>query len=1012
MHRGSRSILLAFYALFVLYPLAHVFVGAFFVKGEITLSFFRVMASSEVYRDVLYNSFNIALAVTAVCTVLAYPIALVLARFQVAGGALLHALLLAPLVVPPFVGVLGVRQLLGRFGSINVLLLKLGIISSPIDWLGAGNFVGIIFLQVIHLTPILYLSLRASLQSAHTSLEEAAMMCGASKLRVITKVVLPLSLPGWFAGATLVFIASFTDLGTPLLFEYRDVVSVQIYNMLSSINENPVGYSFVISTCILSLAMFSLSKVSVLSGDFAGTGRGHRGQRRRHLPRWAAFGATSLMFAYGVVACIPQIMVALVALSKDWFMSVLPLHWTSSHIIEVLSHPMTTRSLGISFGLSLAASLFTVVVGFATAHRIARGRSADRRLFEVLSLIPLAIPGLVFAFGFIAAFTGTVLDNRINPFPLLIVAYTVRRLPAVVRSVCAGLEEASRSLEEAASMVGASSFRTATRITLPLIRRHLIVGAMLTFAYSMIEVSDSLLLALETKFYPIAKAIYFLTGRPDGYEVASALGVIVMAVMLIAFYIAERVSSGARSGTTLVAIIAAIVAAPQTVRAEPGVMGSDELVIVSPHWEGIRNEFSRGFDAHWRAQTGRGVNFRWLDIGGASDIVKYIKGQLKQFPDGIGIDLFFGGGSDSFIELERARALSTVQIAPAVLAGVPATLSGIPLYSPELTWFANSLSAFGILYNKAAIAQLGLPVPSAWSDLGRPQYFGYVGAGDPSKSGSMHAMYEIILQGYGWNEGWTLLQRIGRNVRAFSGGASHIAKDVALGELIYGIAIDTYAGDIIRQVGEERLGYVLPTDYAAVNGDAIAMIHGAPHPNVAQAFIEFTLSEAGQRLWYAKRGTPGGPVQSELGKLSVLPALYGTVEPAGVVKENPFSMPNLLSYDSAQAGARWNLVNDLFGVFVIDLHKRLIKTDTDSDLPGISVSEGEARELAADGAWGDEPAVRAERIRRWGVEARALLPVAPSFMDRVRWIPAVMLITFLSLAVLVRIVLQSQVREK
>ena len=939
-HLVTRNALLALYALFVLYPLAHVVVGALFV------------------------------------------------------------------------GVLGVRQLLGRFGSLNVMLHKLGIISSPIDWLGAGNVAGIIFLQVIHLTPILYLSIRASLQSAHTSLEEAAVMCGASKLRVITKVVVPLSLPGWFAGATLVFIASFTDLGTPLLFEYRDVVSVQIYNMLSSVNENPLGYSFVISTCVLSLAMFSLSKASVLSGGFAGTGRAYREHLGRELPGWAGYVATSLIFIYAVMACIPQIMVVLVALSKDWFMSVLPLDWTSVHLTEVLSHPMTTRSLAISFGLSLAASVFTVVVGFATAYRITRGRIFDRKLFELLSLVPLAIPGLVFAFGFSAAFTGTVLDNRINPFPLLIVAYTVRRLPAVIRSTCAGLQEASRSLEEAASMVGASNFRTATRITLPLIRRHLIVGAMLTFAYSMIEVSDSLLLALETKFYPIAKAIYFLTGRPDGYEVASALGVIVMVVMLIAFYLAERVSSAACSHRTVIAIVAALLVAPHIVSAEITESSLDELVIVSPHWEGIRNEFSRGFDAHWRSKTGRGVNLRWLDIGGASDIVKYIKGQLKQFPDGIGIDLFFGGGSDSFIELERARALSQVRISPEVLAGVPATLSGIPLYSPELSWFANSLSAFGILYNKVAIAQLGLPVPSTWRDLGRPEYFGFVGAGDPSKSGSMHAMYEIILQGYGWSEGWKILQRIGRNVRHFSGGASHIAKEVALGELMYGIAIDTYAGDIIRQVGEERLGYILPTDFAAVNGDAIAMVHGAPHPSVAQAFIEFTLSEAGQRLWYAKRGTPGGPVQSELGKLSVLPALYGTIEPAGVVKENPFRMPNLLSYDSAQAGGRWELVNDLFGVFVIDLHKRLINTDIKSELPGISVSESEARNLGADGAWGDRPAVRAERIRRWSIEARGLVPVAPGIVDRLRWLPAAVLMIFLSLAALMRVVFKSQRRAK
>jgi iron(III) transport system permease protein len=993
--------LLAFYALFLAYPLAHVLLGAFSLNGACTVHFFAVMFGTEVYREVLYNSFNIALTVTILSSVSAYLLALLLGRLRLPGSSVLHTLLVVPLVVPPFVGVLGVRQLLGRFGSINMLLLNAGIITHPIDWLGAGNVVGIIFIQVIHLTPILYLSIRASLQNAHISLEEAAIMSGASRSRVLAKVILPLSLPSWFAGATVVFIASFADLGTPLLFEYRDVVSVQIYSMLSELTENPLGYSFVVSTCILSIALFSLSKASVLYGGFAGPGREHQGLLKRDLSQGARVLALSLITGYALIACVPQVMVVLVALSENWFMSALPHRWTTAHFIEILTHPLTTRSMMISLGLSLAASACTVVVGFLTAYVISRGRTFHRYLFEVLSLIPLAVPGLVLAVGFLNAFTGTLLDNRINPFPLLIVAYTVRRLPTLIRSVCAGLQESSRSLEEAASMVGASPIRTTVRITLPLVRRHLAVGAMLTFAYSMIEVSDSLLLALETKFYPIAKAIYFLTGRPDGYEVASALGVIVMMVMLCTFYVAERISTRTVARKTMTALLIAFLVIPRIASAEPqdvaSDIASDELIVVSPHWEAIRKEFEHGFNTVWRARTGRDVRFRWLDIGGASDIVKYIKSQQKRHPEGVGIDLFFGGGSDSFIELEKTQALATARIASHVLRAIPSSLSGVPLYSPQHTWFANALSAYGILYNKAAIERLGLPVPSTWRDLGKPEYYGYVGAGDPRKSGSMHAMYEIILQGYGWGEGWRILQRIARNVRHFSGGASHIGKEVALGELLYGIAIDTYAGDIIRQVGEARLGYVLPSDFAAVNGESIGMIRGAPHPEVASAFIEFTLSEVGQRLWYARRGTPGGPLYSELGKLSVLPALYGTIDPAGVVKDNPFTMSNVFSYNSFEAGERWTLVNDLFGVFVIDAHKRLVRAGPGSNLPGVPLSEDEARLLWTSGSWSDDPARRTEYIRSWTEQARERVPRESSLLERIRWVPTVMVVSILVL---------------
>lgn len=995
IQRMYSWVLLVPLLLFMVYPLAHVVVGAFSLEGKLSLHFFSIMLRTEHYRGVLNNSLNIAIAVTLISSLIAYVLALSITRIKLPASSAIHALLLAPLVIPPFVGVLGVRQLFGRFGSLNMALLNVNAIDRPIEWLGPGSAAGIIALQVIHLVPILYLSIRASLDNAHISLEEAAVMCGASRLSVLRRIILPLSLPGWFAGASLVFIASFTDLGTPLLFEYRNVLSVQIYFMLSDLHENPVGYSFIVSTCVLSIALFSLSKASVLAGQFSGSGRAREGSAAREVSLVPRLCALSVVLLYALLACIPQLGVMLVALSKEWFMSVVPQRWTFEHFAEVVRHPLTTRSIIISTVLSLAASLCTLVLGFGMAHSISRGRTRLRYLFEAFSLVPLAVPGIVFAFGYIGAFSGTVLDNRINPFPLLIVAYAVRRLPAMVRSLCAGLAEASRVLEEAALMSGAHPFVITRRITFPLIRRHLLVGTMLTFAYSMIEVSDSLLLALEQKYYPISKAIYALTGRPDGAEVASALGVVVMGIMLGAFYLSERIArGGTHTKIRVLGISMAILLSSTDAFAIPQ---KDEIIGLTPHWEGIREEFGRGFAEHWRRKTGRDVTFRWLDVGGTSDIVKYIKGQFKQNPTGIGVDVFFGGGSDSFLELERNGYLLPIEISPEVLNAIPTHLAGVPLYSPQRTWFANALSSFGILYNKTAIARLGLPTPTAWADLTRSEYHALVGAGDPRKSGSMHAMYEIILQGYGWSKGWQVLLQLARNVRNFSASASPIGKEVALGEIIYGITIDTYAGDIIRQVGSDRLGFVLPTDFAAVNGDSIAVLKGAPHAPVATAFVEFLLSEAGQRIWYARKGIPGGPARVELGKLPVVPSLYGAVEPSGVVSGNPFTLQNLLSYDSEAAAKRWSLVNDLFGVFIIDVHDRIVRIGDPQDLQSIPVQESDVPRLIGEGGWGQDAAQRTEMLQVWGAEARRFIPFTASRFEQLQALPTLLFGVVLSL---------------
>lgn len=991
--RPYQYMLLAFFAVFMLYPLSHVFLSAFSLEGAFSLHFFAIMFSTEAYRSYLINSLNIALAVTSVTTLIAYPLALMMSRFQLPKQAMLHALLLAPLVVPPFVGVLGVRKLFSRFGSVNVFLLDAGWITTPIQWLGGGNVIGIIALQVIHLVPLLYLTLRASLENAHISLEEAAIMSGASKLKVLRRVTIPLSIPGWFAGATLVFISSFTDLGTPLIFEYREVLSVQIYNMLSDLHENPVGYSFVVSTCVISISLFLLSQASVFSGSFAGSGRGREGRAGSTMSSMTTLLALAAIAAYGALACIPQMAVVLVALSKEWFMSVLPQSWTLAHFHEVLNHKLTTRSFIISVSLSLAASVLTLIVGYLTAYTVCRGRTRIRHLLEALSLVPIAVPGLVFAFGFIGAFSGTMLDNRINPFPLLVIAYSVRRLPAMVRSVTAGLQEANRALEEAALMVGASPGTVTRRITFPLIKRHLAVGALLTFAYSMIEVSDSLLLALESKFYPISKTIYAMMGRPDGLEVASALGVIVMVVMLSTFYLSERIARGRGLGRTVkLAILATLL------WATPAKADTDEIIAVTPHWEAIRFEFTNGFSKYWKEKTGRDVSIRWLDIGGTSDIVKYITGQFGKTPDSIGIDIFFGGGADSFMELENRGLLAEVPVSEEVLSWIPQNIAGVPIYSPQKRWFANAINAFGLLYNRTAVLRLGLPEPRTWADLAKPEYFDLVGAGDPRKSGSMHAMFEIILQGYGWDRGWELIRQIARNVRNFSSSASQIGKEVATGEMIYGIAIDTYAGDTIRQVGDDRIGYHLPDDFTAINGDCIALLKGAPQQKAASAFIEFTLSDAGQRLWYAKLGQKGGPVKSELGKLPVLPTLYGQVEPSSVIKQNPFKMANVLAYDAEKAGLRWNLVNDLFGAFVIDVHQRLVRTEDVASIRGIPVSEAEALKLIGTSGWGENKALRTEYLRKWSAQGVEGLPIRQNFAERYRWLPGALFA--LSLAIL------------
>ncbi|MEM9083608.1 MAG: ABC transporter permease subunit, partial [Planctomycetota bacterium] len=164
---------------------------------------------------------------------------------------------------------------------------------------------------------------------------------------------------------------------------------------------------------------------------------------------------------------------------------------------------------------------------------------------------PLAVPGLVMAFGFVAmsvqlssAFPQifgrdgllniTIVGAAANPVPFLIIAYAIRRLPYVVRATVAGLEQTSGELEEAAVNLGASTFTALRRVILPLIAANLIAGGLLAFSFAMLEVSDSLILAQQAKHYPITKAIYTFADRlGDGAGIASAMGVWGMALLTV-----------------------------------------------------------------------------------------------------------------------------------------------------------------------------------------------------------------------------------------------------------------------------------------------------------------------------------------------------------------------------------------------------------------------------------------------------------------------------------------------
>jgi ABC-type Fe3+ transport system substrate-binding protein len=276
----------------------------------------------------------------------------------------------------------------------------------------------------------------------------------------------------------------------------------------------------------------------------------------------------------------------------------------------------------------------------------------------------------------------------------------------------------------------------------------------------------------------------------------------------------------------------------------------------------------------------------------------------------------------------------------ALLKKVPQSLGGVPLYDPDYTWYGPTLSGFGIVYNKVVLKLVNLPVIHTWEDLASPAAFGWVGSSDPRKSGSVHLVYEIILQAYGWDKGWKIITAMGANVRNFTGAASQVPKDVGIGEVAYGLSIDFYAWAQVNEAGADKIGFVMPPNLTIINPDSIGILKGAPNRPVAEAFIRFAMSEPGQKLWLWTVGSADGPQKYQLNRFSVLPELYDLSPQNTAVKLNPLSL-QARSVNNAKLGAeRWAIVNDLIGALVIasDL-ARFSRTMSILLEAGVSLSE-------------------------------------------------------------------------
>jgi iron(III) transport system permease protein len=535
-----------FLVLFLVYPLLRIFYDAFTDEvGRFTVANFVEFAGDAYYVRSLGNSLLLGLGTVAATSLIGFAVALLLVRLDFPGRDLFGYLTLIPIISPPLVGVLGVTFIMGRAGTVNVLLEDWFGLTRPINFVYGVH--GVLLVETLHLFPMITLNVLDALAKIDPALEEAAESVGARGWKKLRTITLPLTTPGYVAGALLVFIWTFSDFATPLVLGVHDLLAAQAYlNIVQFVDRRLFRMGIVISALMVALAVVFLvaARRYVAIKDYSSLAYS-RVPRRRPGPLGQA-GAVGFLSLLMLVSFVPYLGVGLASVGKGWSLTPFPLQYTWQYYERVIVE--TPKYIINSFLCSALAVAGCILVGVPIAWVLARTRAPGRDVLDGLNTLILALPGTAIGIAYIRAFHFPLpgLDLKLTSLWIVLpLVLCIRRLPYTVRGAYASLLLVHPSMEEAAASVGARGARSFRDVTLPLIWRGVLVGSLFSFVTALQEASAVLFLALggwET--IPVGIFAFYIAGSANE---AAALGVILILVAAAATLAINRLA-GARMG--------------------------------------------------------------------------------------------------------------------------------------------------------------------------------------------------------------------------------------------------------------------------------------------------------------------------------------------------------------------------------------------------------------------------------------------------------------------------------
>jgi len=544
---GIRSLAFAifiFLLVFLLIPVAKVIFVAFqdVQTGAFTLVNFVDFFNTKLFQESFLNSFYVASMSVLVASIFALPLAYFTTRFNFGGAIIIQTLGIIPLIMPPFVGAVAMQLLFGDNGTFNLLLdEKFGF---TIPFMQGLN--GVIMVESIHYFPFILINLSAALVNIDRSMEESAQNLGSNGIRLFRRIVFPLAMPGYVAGAALVFLKVFDDLGTPLLLNVNNMLAPQAYLRISSIGiSDPMGYVISVILVLFSLLALWTSTLALRGRDYSTVQKGGGGLMKRDLRPWEKVGSYAVILLILFLVLSPHIGLTLLSFGTIWSFSPLPDAYTLAHYAEVFNNSTSVKYISNTLLYAGLAASIDVLIGTAIAYIVLRTGLKARKSLDYLATAALAVPGVVLGIGYLRTFNDFQVPVVGKPLAswwvIIVIALAIRRLPYALRACMAALQQVSVSLEEAAQNLGSTRFSTVRRIVIPLMSGGILAGFVTSFATAAVELSATIMLVSADSDAPLAYGIYVFMQSAAGRGPGAALGIVAVIIVGLGTYLSHHV---------------------------------------------------------------------------------------------------------------------------------------------------------------------------------------------------------------------------------------------------------------------------------------------------------------------------------------------------------------------------------------------------------------------------------------------------------------------------------------